>query len=198
MIHNRPYNKASGIFCEGAWKWKDVIWMKCKCGLWHSNRIIPNSFWNQKWEKRNAIKRQKVGVILVRNKKEIWVTQSYNKCYGFPKGEKEENETIEECAKREFKEETGFNIDKINLNDQIVISTKIENILYIFYIIHVPRSFELDSFPLDDVEITSCGWVGINEILTLKLSKAIKRIFELFYKNLWLTNNFFLDYNKSE
>lgn len=188
-IHKKPPGKATGVKLNSKqWQWQGVSWIKCHCGLWHSNRYIPSDFWNQNWESRIGHNRKKVGVILIRNKKQIWVTQSYHRCYGFPKGEKEIHETVEECAKREFKEETGCSIDKIKLSDCIVIRTGIEEIQYIFYIIHVPSSFELFTFPIDDVEITSCGWVDIKKIDNLKLSKGIRRVFEMFKKNIWIIN----------
>lgn len=186
--HKKPRGKATGMFINGEWVWDCVSWSKCHCGLWHSNRFIPQDFWNQKWKKPSNKNRKKVGVILIKDKKYLWVTQSYHKCYGFPKGEKELNETVEECAKREFKEETGCSIQNVELSNCIVVRTSIENIQYIFYCIHVPGNFELGTFPEDDVEITSCGWVSIENVDNLKLSKAIKRIFEMFKKNMWIIN----------
>ncbi len=187
--HKRPIGKASGyVTFNNKWHWQDVRWKKCHCGLWHSNRFIPPKFWQQKWNVQENCDRKKVGVILVRNKTHIWVTQSYHNCYGFPKGEKEINETVEECAKREFLEETGCSIEKVKLSDCIVIKTMIENIQYIFYIIHVPSTFELVTFPIDDVEITSCGWVPVNDVDKLKLSKAIRRVFDMYKRNLWIIN----------
>ena len=185
--HIKPYGRASGFLKENKWKWQKPQWTKCHCGLWHSNRYIPRSYWNQNWEVKTH-KRKKVGVILVRDKKELWITQSYHNCYGFPKGEKEQEETVEECAKREFKEETGCSIDNLTLSNHMVIRTGMENIQYIFYIVHVPETFELSSFPIDDVEITSCGWVNIKIVGNLKLSKAVRRIFDLYKRNLWLIN----------
>ncbi len=188
-FHKRPPGRATGVkMSKDKWCWKDVSWVRCHCGLWHSNRYIPSEFWNQDWKISNSRERKKAGVILIRNKTHVWVTQSYHNCYGFPKGEKETNETVEECAKREFKEETGCSIDKIELSNCIAIRTRIEEIQYIFYIIHVPLSFELFTFPTDDVEITSFGWVSIKDVDNLKLSKAIRRVFEMFKKNIWIIN----------
>lgn len=182
MNCRKPYGRASGL-CDtnGLWNWKNVEWVKCHCGLWHSNRFIPRDFWQQKWEVKTK-DRTKAGVMLIRDNTQLWVTQSYHKCFGFPKGEKESDETIEECAKREFLEETGYSIDDMNLSDYI--ATNIENIQYIFYIIHVPKSFELSTFPVDDVEITSCGWINMKCIENMNLSKAIKRILEIFKNKL--------------
>lgn len=186
--HKKPYGKASGYKKLGEWHWQCVSWVKCHCGLWHSNRFIPPEFWEQEWIRPTVMNRKKVGIILIKDKRYLWVTQSYHKCYGFPKGEKEPNESIEDCAKREFKEETGCSIDKVKLSDCVVIRTGIEDIQYIFYCIHVDSNFDLFTFPVDDVEITSCGWVDIDSVGNLKLSKAIRRVFELFKKNIWIIN----------
>jgi 8-oxo-dGTP pyrophosphatase MutT (NUDIX family) len=189
VFHKKPRGKASGrINKEGKWIWENVKWEKCCCGLWHSNRFIPSEFWNQSWNNNNDENRKKVGIILTRDKSEIWITQSYHNCYGFPKGEKEPFESVEECAKREFKEETGCSVDKLDLSKTIAIRTAIENIQYIFYIIHVPKTFELSTFPIDNVEITSCGWFPINRISELKLSKAMRRVFEMYKRNIWIIN----------
>lgn len=172
----KPLGFSSGFKKKSKWYWSRTNWRKCHCGLWHSNRHIPREFWNQKWEKRPHHNRQKAGVILVRDFKELWVTQSYNRCYGFPKGEKEKGETLEICAKREFLEETGLNIDKLDLSKFNQVRTFIENVEYVYYVIHVPREFDILTFPTDDVEITSFGWTKIDNIGRLNLSKAVRRI----------------------
>lgn len=122
--------------------------------------------------------RKKVGVILIRNNSEIWVTQCYNKCYGFPKGEREPLETIEETARREFLEETGMSIGEVDLKKCKTVNVYIENVEYIYYIVHVPREFECYSFPRDDVEITSFGWVSLEMLRSLNLSRVVKIILQ--------------------
>jgi 8-oxo-dGTP pyrophosphatase MutT (NUDIX family) len=104
------------------------------------------------------------------------MTQSYNRCYGFPKGEKEVDESLEECAKREFYEETGMNIMGMDLSKFKCVNIFIENVEYVYYIIHVPSSFVVNSLPYDDVEITSFGWISLDRIHYLFLSKAVKKL----------------------
>ena len=164
-------------------KWETVEWGKCPCGLWHSNRVIPDSFWNKKWTGKKK-QREKVGVILFKDNRELWVTQSYNNCFGFPKGEKESDETPIVGAAREFYEETGTKIQIETLKKCKKINAKIRDIFYTFYIWNVPKSFELTTYPLDDVEITSCGWIDISNIGSLRLSKAIQKIFNIFERTL--------------
>jgi len=176
MFHKQPLGFSSGFNKNGKWVWDKASWTKCSCGLHHSNRFIPRVFWEQDWVITKQLNRKKAGIILIRDFHEIWITQSYHKCYGFPKGEKEENETIEQCAKREFLEETGTNIYNISLDDKYVINTYIEDVEYVFYIIHVNKHFDLVTVPIDDVEITSFGWISITRLKTLILSKAMKNI----------------------
>lgn len=179
----KPFGISSGYKLGRKWNWKSVKWEKCYiCGLWHSNRMIPREFWNQEWNIIAGHKRQKAGIILIRDSKEFWITQSYNKCYGFPKGEREIDEDLQTCAKREFYEETGFNIDNINLDRCKTLRTFIENVEYVYYIINVNCEFNIVTFPIDDVEITSFGWVSYKDINKLYLSKAVRRIlYKLFY-----------------
>ena len=174
---NRPYGISSGIVNRKSnWVWEKVKWCKCSCGMWHSNRFIPYTFWNQSWELQPNENRKKAGIIVVRDNVEVWVTQSYNRCYGFPKGEKELGETLEDCAKREFLEETGLNIYELNLGKFKRISIFIENVEYVYFVLHVPKGFDIKTFPMDDVEITSFGWLAIKDINKLFLSKAVKKV----------------------
>lgn len=175
----KPWGASSGKQESSSdWVWKKVRWKRCHCGLWHSNRFIPKEFWKQKWKKRGYV-RQKAGVILIRDYNQVWVTQSYNRCYGFPKGEKELGESLETCAKREFYEETGMNIDDLDFSKFKQVRTFIENVEYVYFVIYVPVGFDIRTYPTDDVEITSFGWVCIRDIKRLTLSKAVKRILNI-------------------
>lgn len=171
-----PYGISSGKKIKNKWIWDNVKWIKCNCGMWHSNRFIPNEFWNQNWKFLPVKDRKKSGIILIRDSNEVWITQSYNRCYGFPKGEKELGETLEQCAKREFYEETGVNINELDLSKFRMISIYIENVEYVYYIIHVPDTFQVTTYPKDDVEITSFGWIELSKINNLFLSKAVKKL----------------------
>lgn len=173
----KPFGKATGMCsAKGDWVWDPVRWKKCtRCAMWHSNRFIPPEFWRQDWGTRSPTEeRFKAGIIVLRGNS-VWMTQSYNSCYGFPKGEKERDETVETCAKREFLEETGcaFNCE---LDQCVSLRTQIENITYVFFVARVPLSFEMSTFPIDDIEITSCGWVDLGDVHKLKLSKAVRRV----------------------
>ena len=70
----------------------------------------------------------------------------------------------------------NMNIDNLNLRGFVQIRTYIENVEYVYFIIHVPPEFNINTKPLDDVEITSYGWVRFDRINDLYLSKAVKKI----------------------
>ena len=55
------------------------------------------------------------------------------KKYGFPKGHQEKNESLKETAMREFKEETGLDIDYLRLKTCIENITKKKNVYYFLY-----------------------------------------------------------------
>lgn len=55
------------------------------------------------------------------------------KKYGFPKGHQEKNESLKETAIREFKEETGLDIDYLRLKICIENITKKKNVYYFLY-----------------------------------------------------------------
>ena len=180
--------KASGQKVKNHFHWDKVTWRKCSCGLYHSNREIPSEFWKRKWKKKK--KREKVGIMIVKNDY-IWVTQSYNKCFGFPKGEKEQGESDKDTCIREFKEETGGTIDEKSLKDAEKICIKVRDIKYTFFVLFVDNYFNINTTPEDDVEITSFGWKKLDEIYNLHLSKAIKKTLKVFFNTLYLKKNDF-------
>ena len=55
------------------------------------------------------------------------------KKYGFPKGHQEKKESLKETAIREFKKETGLDIDYLRLNICIENITKKKNVYYFLY-----------------------------------------------------------------
>jgi 8-oxo-dGTP pyrophosphatase MutT (NUDIX family) len=184
----KPHKTSGGILTDPEkhiWKWDKAKWTKCcQCGLTHSNRKIPEKYWDRDWF-TSKNEREKVGIMLIKNCKQVWMTESYHRCYGFPKGEKEYGESRIECAKREFLEETGSDkLENYNLENCTKIVTSIENITYIFYVVHVGSKFDILEVPEDDVEITSFGWMLLVDIGKTKLSKAIRKIYNTYNKNI--------------
>lgn len=149
-----------------------VDWNKCWCGMYHSNRVVPPEYWS-KYVGTSTVK-YNCGIILRRNE-ELFVVQSYNNYYGFPKGSiKHKYEKFTECALREFYEETGYMLDlckyKVDVKSFRNDSTRVK---YFFFIVTVPDDFDIDTKPIDSMEITSFGWKCKSELLNnMKISKV--------------------------
>jgi len=90
--------------------------------------------------------------------------------WGLPKGAQERGETIETCAKRELKEETGIDISHIPLANMKVITIS----QHTYYVIIVDK--EPTAEVGDDGEIKECKYVSIEEFKSMKRSAYSKRI----------------------
>ena len=115
---------------------------------------------------------KKCGIILWNHSKEkvFLVYGKKSSKWGFPKGHMEENETEIETAEREFYEETGYKL-KHQLNEK---SEKyvIRNNIYFIVKLHSEDDLlqETKIIP-DQKEIEKSHWFGINELLSMNLSK---------------------------
>jgi 8-oxo-dGTP pyrophosphatase MutT (NUDIX family) len=157
-----------------------IAWEKCWCGLYHSNRVLPSDYFSKYLKSPEPVK-YNCGIIL-RRLDEIFVVQSYNNYYGFPKGSvNHKTEDFKVCALREFYEETGHILD-LGKHEykQIIIKNDSTGVKYIFFIVTVGPSFEIDTKPIDNMEITSFGWKKKSDLLGMKISKitgmACKRL----------------------
>ena len=96
MCHNlknkKCYNKCCNIYCVENFEMINYKWNE------EDNEKIP--------DKAGAI------ICLKKNKDNMkfLLVQSYGMLWGFPKGSRNDNETLAECAKRELFEETGIDI----------------------------------------------------------------------------------------
>lgn len=64
----------------------------------------------------------KAGCVVVNDKREVLLVFDHKKIWTFPKGHAENNETLEEVASRETKEETGFTVQIIKrLSDMVYV-----------------------------------------------------------------------------
>lgn len=98
------------------------------------------------------------GVIAIsKNEKLLLVRGRKTGKWSLPKGHKEYHETLEECAKREFMEETGITINEFSRRNDIA---KLRVGTYYFY---EPES-EIQLKPDDDSEITEAGWFSLSEL----------------------------------
>ena len=79
------------------------------------NTIITDEKKYQYGKKRKGRCIRSGTIILNFNTKKVLIIQSYQKFWGLPKGHKEDNETLIECAIRETLEETGIFLKKEDL-----------------------------------------------------------------------------------
>jgi 8-oxo-dGTP pyrophosphatase MutT (NUDIX family) len=176
MINNckgKPLLTSIGYILNERWIWNPVKWTHCLiCKLWHSNRAYPKDYLDCDWGS-DIQDKTKAGILLIKNDK-IFMTETYHTHMGFPKGEKEPYESVEECAEREFYEETGT---KINLNDYnyTIIKINVYKVTYVFYVIR-DENVSINTHPKDTKEITSYGWVGIKRIKYIHNISNISRI----------------------
>jgi len=172
--------KATGYYDDKRkeWIWDEVKWTKTEDGLYQSNRQIPPQFFNQNWQKE---RKRSAGVVLIRpghnGFPDIWLVECYNSgCLGFPKGKCEKFESFRHAAEREFFEETGYKI--VIPRDCPEIEIYKEKTIMVFFIVEVPRNFEIKTFPITDVEITKFGWVNLKQIYnkSIRLSATTKSV----------------------
>ena len=113
---------------------------------------------------------KKCGIILydIQNKKYFLVKGKKSNKWGFPKGHMEEGESEIDTARREFYEETGYNLPFSSSMDKKYI---VKNNIY--FIVIIERCNDLiqisEEIP-DKNEIQELKWLSINDIL----SKNIK------------------------
>ena len=117
------------------------------------------------------------------------------KNYGFPKGQHEPNESLKETAIREFKEETGLDIDYLRLKTCIENVTKQKNVYYFLYpMIDIwetskmySNQFYIEKFQASFPEIDDYKYVpleDLEEILFQQDKSLIKKISQSFEKHI--------------
>lgn len=118
-------------------------------------------------------------------------TKSVELIWEIPKGRKNKNETMIDCAIREFKEETSVDISfySIMFNIKPIIESYISsNVRYIhnYYTAYTIKDFDpIINFKYDNIsEIDSIRWVTLDEIKFIdhsgRLYKIVSRIFNMF------------------
>jgi len=113
---------------------------------------------------------KKCGIILydIQNKKYFLVKGKKSNKWGFPKGHMEEGESEIDTARREFYEETGYNLPFSSSMDKKYIVKN--NIYFIVIIEHCNDLIQISEEIPDKNEIQELKWLSINDIL----SKNIK------------------------
>lgn len=173
LCPGKPPLVSSGHLLNKKWIWDEVEWNKCNvCSLWHSNRLIPIGYLNCDWgvDIQDKIKS---GIMLINDRNDIFMTETYHTHIGFPKGEKEPTETIKDCAEREFYEETGTRFI-INDHDFKVLKMNVYKVSYVFYVIKTTS--DIHTKPTDTKEVTSYGWVNIEQVKYIRKVSTISKI----------------------
>jgi len=125
-------------------------------------------------EKKNkycTIKR--CGIIFIDDDKYL-VVKGNSGIWSFPKGRVNDNETDEECAKREVLEETGVDTSDFNIDDCPIV--KIDYNIY--YILHTDKDYinKIKREHTDKYEIVDIKWLSLSELEKCTCNKDIRRI----------------------
>jgi 8-oxo-dGTP pyrophosphatase MutT (NUDIX family) len=115
---------------------------------------IPHIPYRGKWPKRISKKRAGV-LVLDTSRKFVLLVQSCGKLWGAAKGVIEEEETAEQAAIRELKEETGIIVEEKQLSNKIKIA---ENSYYI--LIH-PKENLMIPITKEYNDVSGLGWVSL-------------------------------------
>lgn len=126
------------------------------------------------------MKEKSCGAIVFNGDK-VLIIEQFQGFFSFPKGHVEPNETEEETAIREVKEETNIDIEivskkKYKINYNINKDTKKEVVFFLAKAI----SFDLKN---QENEIISCNWVDKDKVLDTLTYKNIKNVFTDVLKN---------------
>ena len=168
-------------------------WIKCRkqppqnYSKWNTTKGFENFYKNKKKRKRESYQEGRNLVVKVNDKvytyppkagvlifdrtlnKVLAVKNCYNpKCpkWGLPKGHMENQENLIDCAKREFKEETGLNIEVL-VDDPYI---KINNSVYfVYYLVNKIEKIN----PIDTNEINESRFVDINELLSYNSNREM-------------------------
>jgi 8-oxo-dGTP pyrophosphatase MutT (NUDIX family) len=113
----------------------------------------------------------RVGVILNYKEHYLCVFQSASHLWGFPKGRIQYNETREQGACRELKEETGVYVDSRELSDLIHIRRGKHHHFYFFKSVSNPPLVTIDNY-----EIADSAWLTLEQLAQLPVSFFTEQI----------------------
>lgn len=88
--------------------------------------------------------------------------------YGLPKGHREKNESTEQCAGRELKEETGIILRVSPKDPKVVVS---ETVYYLIKTKTMPKPI-----PQDDTEIGDARWVPWSSIMETDCNRGLRLV----------------------
>ncbi len=123
-----------------------------------------------------------VGVLIYDDEKNIFLAKSYkwkNK-WIVPGGHLEFGETLEQCAKREVKEETNLDVDCVELIDvqESIFSEEFHDKRHMIFLDYSAKATSKDVI-LND-ELQEFMWVRPLEALKLDLNVSTKRFIQKF------------------
>ncbi|XP_055337469.1 m7GpppN-mRNA hydrolase-like [Paramacrobiotus metropolitanus] len=92
----------------------------------------------------------------------VLVLENFNRRFGFPKGKKNNNETMQECAVREVLEETGYDIsDKITPDEYLELSC--DDMFVQLFIVH-GVSKDTAFSPMTRGEVKALEWMPVKDL----------------------------------
>ena len=121
-----------------------------------------------------------VGVVVIRDDKILMVQEAKQKCYGqwnIPAGHLDDGEYIFDAAKREAKEETGIDVDLLNVLQ--IFSTK-DRPQFIYFL---GRAIS-DEISFDKSEILDVKWIPIDKIFELN-QRMPKEVMDILLERVW-------------
>lgn len=127
----------------------------------------------------------RAGIILINKEGYILLIKGKSsKKWGFPKGYIEKGETIEECAIREFNEETGLKFESNQiLYDGIFTATNCQYLIMYLQISNFKKVSKIDSNEILDVK-----WFKQKHIKNLDKNKGLLIYYEKFIKPKYIKN----------
>ena len=128
-------------------------------------------------------KEKSCGIVVIDDDKVLLVHHLIGH-FGFPKGHVEKNETEEETAIREVKEETNCDAKIIPGFREVITYSPKENVIKdVVFFIGTPET--KDTKP-QEVEVSEVGFYGIDEALNIITYKEEKSILAILYKEKYL------------
>ncbi len=120
-------------------------------------------------------KEKSCGIVVIDDNKVLLVHHLIGH-FGFPKGHVEENETEEETAIREVKEETNCDAKIIPGFREVITYSPKENVMKdVVFFIGTPETKDIKP---QEVEVSEVGFYDINEALNIITYKEEKSILE--------------------
>lgn len=126
-------------------------------------------------------KEKSCGTIIIENNKVLLIQQTDN-AWGFPKGHVENNETEQETAIRETKEETNLDVEIIS-NKKYIINYKINNDIDKEVVFFLAKKTS-DKIKKQDEEIKNIKWVDLTKAFDIITYENTKNLYKEVLKDI--------------